>query len=61
MQDRGMNANMRSIRMLIETCPKTNHRKLVNKREKEMGVGRHASHTLTLITKFALSTEGPNK
>ena len=36
--------------MLIETCPKTNHRKQLSKREKEMEVGRHASHTRTLIT-----------
>mgnify|MGYP003702372437 CR=1 FL=1 len=27
-----------SIRMLIEIFPKTNHRKLVNKKEKEMGL-----------------------
>ena len=39
-----------SIRMLIEICPKTNHCKRISKREKEMGVGRHASHTRTLIT-----------
>ena len=35
--------------MLIEICPKTNHRKRLSKREKEMGIGRHASHTRTLI------------
>ena len=54
-------ARMQSISMLIETCPKTNHQKLANKREKEMGVRRHALHTRTLITKFALSTEGLNE
>ena len=43
-------AHIRSIRMLIEICPKTNHQKLISKREKEMGVGRHASHIRTLIT-----------
>ena len=47
--------------MLIETCPKINHHKVVKKMEKEMGVKRHASHTRTLITTFSLSTEGPNK
>ena len=43
-------AHMQSISMLIETCPKTNQQKHVNKREKEMVVVRHASHTRTLIT-----------
>ena len=43
-------ANMHSIKMLIEICPKTNHRKQVSKREKEMEIGRHASHTRMLIT-----------
>ena len=43
-------ANMHSIRMLNEICPKTNHRKRLSKREKEKGVGRHASYTCTLIT-----------
>ena len=36
--------------MLNEICPKTNHRKWLSKREKEMGMGRQASHTHTLIT-----------
>ena len=36
--------------MLNEICPKTNHRKRLSKREKEMGVRRHALHTRTLIT-----------
>ena len=31
-------ARMQSISMLIETCPKTNHQKLVNKREKDVGL-----------------------
>ena len=36
--------------MQNKICPKTNHRKRLSKREKEMGVGRHALHTRTLIT-----------
>ena len=43
-------ANMHGIRMLIETCPRTNNRKRLSKREKEVEVGRYASHTRTLIT-----------
>ena len=43
--------------MLNEICPKTNHRKWLSKREKEMGVERHASHTRTLITPIG-SLEG---
>ena len=43
-------ANMHSIRMLTEICPRTTHRKRISKREKEVGVRRHASHTRTLIT-----------
>ena len=50
-----------SIRMLIEICPKTNHCKLVIKREKEMGVeDMHYTHA-HLFTTFALSMDGPNK
>ena len=45
-------ANMHRIRMLIETCPRTNHRKRLSKRKKEVEVGRHASHTRTLITQL---------
>ena len=53
---------MQSISMQIETWPTTNQQKQVSKREKEMEVGRHAhTHARTLITKLALSTEGPNK
>ena len=47
--------------MLNETCPKTNHRKWLSKREKEMEVGRHASHTRTLITQLRPLDEGPNE
>ena len=62
MHARHMNdANMHSIRMLIEICPKTNHRKQLSKREKEIEVGRHASHTRTLITTVGPLAEGPNK
>ena len=34
-----------SISMLIETCPKTNHQKLVNKREKDVGLEAIHTHT----------------
>ena len=54
-------ARMQNISMLIETCPKTNHQKLVNKMEKEMGAGRHAHTHAPLLQHYALSTEGPNK
>ena len=52
------NATHASIKMLIEMCPKTNHRKRLSKREKEMGVGRHASHIRTLITTAGPLDEG---
>ena len=53
--------NHASIRMLIETCPKTNHHKLVNKREKDVGLeDMHHTHA-HLLQQLALSTEGPNK
>ena len=38
-------ARMHSICMLIETCPKTNYQKLVNKRVKDVGL--EDIHTLT--------------
>ena len=40
-------ARMQSISMLIEICPKTNHQKLVNKREKDVGVEDIHTHTHT--------------
>ena len=39
-----------SISMLIETCPKTNHQKLVSKWEKEVGLeDMHHTHTHTYL------------
>ena len=46
--------------MLNEICPKTNRRKRLCKREKEMGVGRHAPLTRALITQIG-SLEGETK
>ena len=34
-----------SIRILIEICPKTNHQKLISKREKDVGLEDMHTHT----------------
>ena len=53
-------ANMHSIRMLIENDPKlTIKSSLVDR--KKMWDWKTFTHSRTLITKFALSTKGTNK
>ena len=53
-------ANMHSIRMLIETYPKTNHCKRLNKREKDVGV-EDMHHTHARLLQHSPHSEGPNK
>ena len=47
-------ACMQSISMLIETCPKTNHQKLVNEREKDVGLEDIHTHAHTYYNIYPL-------
>ena len=46
--------------MLNETCPSTNLQKQVSKREKEVGVGKHA-HTHPHLLQIHPRSEGPKE